>query len=303
MSDKSIHRIHLRDITVTHNPRTPARGLARGLVEEGIECSPIALVHDLALSDNAAERAEFCRLVEAYESGPKGLVELAASRRKQELQPISLRSFRSQVAGTDPVEYVQRYGVVMGERRYLAAAYNYAKHGGACDIGATFLRVTTDEAYDLAVAENLQRQDMTDVEIGHVFREYYDDGMTIRQVAEHLNQDYQFVRGRLGLTYLEEKEQQAVEDGRLGVTKAIEKGLKVKSGKSNGDEEIDPKADERRRVATLKAVEAEFDVTPRNRKGYLQGLAWVMGIDYDTALEESEVRIAEAMEREAKKAA
>ena len=302
MSDKSIHRIDLHDITVTHNPRCPARGLARGLAEEGVEDSPIALVHRLALSDNPDDRAEFVRLVEKYESGPKGLVELAASRRKQELQPISLRSFRSQVAGTNPVEYVQRYGVVMGERRYLAAAYNYAKHGESCDIGSTFLRVTTDQAYDLAVAENLQRQDMSDVEIGEVFREYYDSGMTIREVAAHLNQDYQFVRGRLGLSYLDEKEKDAVEDGRLGVTKAIEKGLKVKSGRSNGDEEIDPKADSRRRVATLKAVEAEFDATPRNHRGYLKALAWVMGIDLDTALDESEVRIAEAMEKAAKAA-
>ena len=303
MSDKTLHRVDLHDITVTHNPRCPARGLARGLVAEGVEDSPIALVHRLALSDNAADRAEFCRLVEKYESVPKGLVELAASRRKQELQPISLRSFRSQVPGTKPVEYVQRYGLVMGERRYLAAAYNYAKHGESCDIGALFLRVTVDEAYDLAVAENLQRQDMSDVEIGHVFREYYDEGMTIKEVAAHLNQDYQYVRGRLGLTYLTPAEQQAVEDGRLGVTKAVEKGLAVKSGKANSDEQIDPKADSRRRVATLKAVEAEFDATPRNRKGYLAGLAWVMGLDLETALDESELRIAEAMEKEAKKAA
>lgn len=79
--------------------------------------------------------------------------------------------------------------------------------------------------------------------------------------------------------------------------------MAVKSGKSNGDDKIDPKADSRRRVATLKAVEAEFDATPRNRKGYLAGLDWVMGLDLETALDESEFRIAEAVEREAKKAA
>ena len=303
MTTNEIRRIDLHDIITSHNPRCPARGLAEGLVAEGITEPPLALVQRLALSDNAADRAEYVRLVEQYEGQPQGLVELAESRRQKEIQPINLRAFRSAVKGTEPVQYVQRYGIISGERRVLAAAYLYAKYGEACDIGAQVdQHITVQQAYDLAVAENLQRQNMTDMEIAHVFRQYYDGGMTMRQVAEHLHQDYQFVRGRLGLTYLDEKEQQAVQTGRLGVTKAIQKGLARKAG-SQDNQPVDPKAETRRRVKTLKEVEAEFDGTARNERNYLKALAWVMGLDLEVALEESEARLGEAALKAAGKAA
>lgn len=300
---QEVKRIQLADIVSTYNPRSPARGLQAGLADEGYEdCRPIDLVRQLALSDNPADRVEFCRLLEKYEGGSNGIVELAASRRVQELQPINLRSFRSHVKGTaDPKVYVQRYGVISGERRLIAAAYNYAKHGDQYDTIGSLVddRITREAAYDLAVQENLCRSDMTDIELGEVFREYRREGETLRDIAKRLNQDYQFVRGREALSYLPEKDKRAVEEGRLGVTRAIQKGLKIRQGKTNEDAVVEPKKTDRRRVATLKQVEAEFDATPRSHTNYLAALAWVMGIDITKAIKESDKRIAEAQRKAA----
>lgn len=295
MSKKTVSRVDLRSITVTHNPRCPARGLAEGMRKEGIEDSFIDLCHNLAFSEDDAKKAEFIRLVETYESGPNGLMELAASRLANELQPICLRSYRAKLAGSE--EFVERYALIMGERRYLAAVYNYVKHNTCCNIGAMLMRVNSTEAYDLGVVENLQRMNMSDVEIGLIFREYADKGMSIKDIAERFHLDYQFVRGRLGLSYLSETEQQAVEEGRLGLTKAIDKGLEVKGGKSEKAEtkEIEPKKAVRRKTRTLKEVEVQFDAVPRNNQLVLEILAWVMNLELTEALQESDSRLAEAV--------
>ena len=120
-----ILQVSLSQITTSHNPRRPCPVLQDSLTKEGYEnYTPLRLVHELALSDDAAKKAEFCRLIETYEGETvnDGIVNLAKSRAGIELQPIVLRDFRSQKDGA----YVTRYGVVCGERRVLAAAYNHA---------------------------------------------------------------------------------------------------------------------------------------------------------------------------------
>jgi len=292
-SPKTIVRCELCDIITTDNPRNPAHGLNVGMAEEGIESSYVDLVQKLALSENEEDRKEFVRLIEQYESDSKGIVELANSRRIDgELQPITVRSFRSHIAGTsDPKQYQERYGIIGGERRFLAAAYNYAKHGTKPEIGATVVRANKEAAFDLAVAENLQRKDMTEVEVGLIFRRYFDQGLSIKDIAKRFSQDYQYVRGRLALSYLSEKEQQAVTTGKIGLTKAIQKGSEIRGDKvETGEKEIEPKKTKRRKTKTLQEVQERFDATPRQNLQALEELAWVMGVELAQAIQESNQR-------------
>jgi len=314
--------ISLLDIVISHNPRRPVPDLQDNLVNEGVyyvnddgaapdnekvALSPLAFAREYGLSIDPEKRAYFVQLIEKYESGPKGLVELANSRAANALQPINVRSYRVK----DGDEYRTRYGIIAGERRTLAAIYNFCKHGNAPKIDAVVRDCTVAEAYDMAIAENAQRKDATDLEYGRIFRGYRtqnnpdtNKNYTLKEVAGKLGMDYQYVRGREALTYLSEADQNRVEHGKLGVTAAIEKGLKLKQGKK--DEPVADKKENRQRVLSLAQVQALFDEKYQDLDGnnidtkyairyaYLTALAAVMQIDYEVAEQQAKDRIAAA---------
>ena len=134
MSSKKIQQIALCDITVSHNPRCPAQALQDSMIEQGFYTGteaepkawlPLDLMHELVFV-KGADKTAFVDLIEKYERDPKGIVDLAASRAKEEIEPVVLRAFRT--FDKKLKKHVQRYGIVAGERRILAAAYNHAKH-------------------------------------------------------------------------------------------------------------------------------------------------------------------------------
>lgn len=274
-------KIALSEIRGTHNPRNPLPQLQAALASEGYEDQQLLdLVHNLALSDDETKRTKFVKLIEKYESS---IVELAASRRHSAIQPIMVRIVD------------EHYALVVGERRLMAAAYNHAKHGDEAVIEADVRELDTSEAYRLAVDENLQRKEMTDLEIGEIFATYTrminpETGKkyNLRQVAAYLNQDYQFVRGRTALTTLDEKDKRRLESGSLGVTAAIQKALASKKGE---EVEAADKKVNRARVLTLRAVQALFDATEPDQEERLRTLAEVMQITLKQAKAESKVRV------------
>lgn len=299
--EKVIRRINLRDITVSHNPRNPIPNLYNALKEQEINVSPIELIHEYAFTDKAQQ---FVSWVEMYESGPKGLVELATSRQEKELEPIILRSFRVRIPGSE--EYVEKYGIVAGERRTLAAAYLFAKGLGDGTIGAQVQKLTVDEAFDLAVAENYHRSDPSELETGDIIRHYRErvnpetgKRFTLREVANFLKMDYQYARGREALTYLDDSDKRRLQTGRLGLTVAINKGLTIKSGKEAA--EVADKKNHRQRVMTLAEIQTAFDNNRKAPGAWLEALAYVMHLSLDDAEAQSDQRIAAKQERDAKK--
>lgn len=314
--ERVVIRAPLAKIRVAHNPRCPVPSLSANLAEEGYEgLSFLELVHQLALSEDAAKRAEFVRLFDKYESD-KGedahtVVSLANSRRRFEIEPILLRDFRSKDRETG--EYETYYGIVAGERRVLAAAYNFAKYGDAADIGAVVKKLTVDEAYELAIEENLKRREMTDLEVGYIIRHYREKTnpttskrFNLREIAEKLGEDYQFIRNREALTYLSDGDKKRLAEGRLGLVRAFEIGLASKKGKAV--EDAPDKKENRSRVMTLKEVQELFDSTKRDQVERLTVLAEVMRMSLSEALaasdkreEEEELRASREVERRLRK--
>jgi ParB-like chromosome segregation protein Spo0J len=288
--------IRLKDIVTSHNPRNPAEDLQNAFADNGIESADfISFVHEYALSPDEEKRQIFCYMVEEYENGPMGILDLAISRLKNPLQPINLRVFPSKPDDSDIA--VDRYGIMAGERRYMAAAYNFAKHGLDAEIEAKVQELTVKEAFDLAIAENLQRKNPTELEYARMFDAYKKEinettgkNYTLREVAEKLGLDYQFVRGRHGLNFLSDAEKKRLAAGEIGLTKAIAKGLQNKKGKPAN--EIEDKKANRRRVLTLKETEALFDSSREKSEDYLQALSDVMSIKLAKAKAESDKRLA-----------
>jgi ParB-like chromosome segregation protein Spo0J len=292
-----VQPISLSDITTSHNPRNPAQNISDAFAEHGIaeDYTFVDFVQDYALSDDPERRAAYCTMIEEYESYPQGLLDLANSRRKNgALQQINVRVFRTRQGE----EMVKRYGIISGERRYMAAAYNYAKHGDKPEIACQVQELTVKEGFDLAIEENLQRKNPTDLEYAKMFDAFKqeinpatDKKFTLREIAEKLTLDYQFVRGRHGLIFLTDAEKRLLMAGKYGLTNAIAKGLANKAGRSSKD--IEEKKANRRRVLTLKETEALFDDKRHGDENYLTALADVMRITLNRAMKESDSRLAE----------
>lgn len=321
MSDRDIVDLRLSDITVSHNPRNPARQLSVNLLGEGFPegTKILDLVHKLALSDDPHDRERFVELMEKYEwrdpqtgdIDPESIVELAKSLLMRQIEPIMVRDFRvldraaTEANGSNV--YVTRYGLVVGERRTIATAYNYAKSGVPAVVRGVVVKLTVGDAEELAWAENRRRKQPTELEVGEYFHAQLErrrngpphpktgKKWTMKQVAEEMREDYQDFRRKEALHYLDEPTKRRLEAGLIGVTVAVQKALVLKSGKPDATP-IEDRRQHRRRVLTLREVEALFDKTSRAKTTYLQALADVMSIDLETAIRESDARLAESSE-------
>lgn len=342
--EKVIRRISLSHITVSHNPRNAFPGLSltagtytlpldKEVADKVAEIpyhqpgdgathlipfTPLEIIHAWALSLEPEKHQRFCDLIEKYEPS---VVQLAASRLQDEIEPVILRSFRVKVPGQNGEhEYIERYGIVAGERRIMAAAYNYAKHGPAegrdvvlePTVGAICRKLTVDEASDLAFAENAQRLEPSAMDYARYFHDYTQRTnestgrhFNLREIAAILHMDYQFVRGREALAYLSDEDKARLEAGKLNVTDSIKKGLAIKQGKDG--KELADKKDGRRRALNLAQIESLFDDKWENHNGergdeydsgYFQALADVMGLSRSAAIAESKKRIDSVNEAE-----
>lgn len=321
-------------ITTSHNPRWPVRNLQENLEAEGYgeyTENPIGLIHDYALSDDPEKQAEFVRLCETYEGEARQVVELANSRRKHAIQPITLRRFRVKDRAATEAEgrnvYTHRYGLISGERRLLACAFNHAKHGDPAVIGATAIEMTVEQAEDLAFDENMQRQDMTALEVGDWIRHKYEQKrQSVREQNEHRPEnrvkydlkvfaderglDYQYTRSRYDLTFLPEPLKKRIANRTLGITEGAKVGREIKNGKRSADgspkedaAEINGYKNVRRRSRTLKQLREHFDeVSAKEDKNYLRALAYAMNLTLREADRESKQRIKEAELAAAEKA-
>ncbi|MGN5884037.1 MULTISPECIES: ParB/RepB/Spo0J family partition protein [Staphylococcus] len=128
------------------------------------------------------------------------LDDLAASIREHGvLQPIILR------------KTVQGYHIVVGERRFRAS-----KKAGKTEIPAIVKTMTDAEMMELAIIENLQREDLNAIEEAKSYRKLMDDlHLTQKDVAQRLGKSRPYIANMLRLLNLPESIAKWVEDGRL----------------------------------------------------------------------------------------
>ncbi|MEU5384044.1 ParB/RepB/Spo0J family partition protein [Kitasatospora cineracea] len=111
------------------------------------------------------------------------------------------------------------YEIVMGERRYRAN-----EMAGKATIKVEIVETPSDiKAFGRAMAENVNRQDMTPIEEGKGFRrildeDAHDDGapLTVDDVAKKFGKSAKYVRVRMGLLDLIPEVQERVTLGNIG---------------------------------------------------------------------------------------
>lgn len=104
-----------------------------------------------------------------------------------------------------------RFQLIAGERRWLAA-----KRVGKTTIPAIVRQVSNEQAMEITIIENLQREDLNPVEQARAFdrlsREF---GLTQEQIATRTGKDRASIANFIRLLKLPLPVQEALEDGRL----------------------------------------------------------------------------------------
>ena len=170
----------------------PSRGLGRGLdallprPEGGGRQMPIA---DLRVS-SVQPRKRF---------DESAIAEMAASiAEKGVLQPLLVRP----VAGA--------YEIVAGERRFRAAQI-----AGLTSVPVVVRDLSDRQALEIAIIENLQREDLDDLEEAEAFRQLLGFGLTQEEVAKSVGKSRSAVANTLRLLTLPERAAAALLDKRI----------------------------------------------------------------------------------------
>ncbi|HCV8917843.1 TPA: ParB/RepB/Spo0J family partition protein [Staphylococcus aureus] len=115
------------------------------------------------------------------------------------LQPIVLR------------KTVQGYYIVVGERRFRASEIAGLKY-----VSAVIKDLTDEDMMELAVIENLQREDLNAIEEAESYQRLMTDlKITQQEVAKRLSKSRPYIANMLRLLHLPKKIADMVKDGRL----------------------------------------------------------------------------------------
>ncbi|HEX7022930.1 MAG TPA: ParB/RepB/Spo0J family partition protein [Trueperaceae bacterium] len=167
-------------------------GLGRGLdallpkTEKGVQQVPVA---SLVVSEQQPRK----RL------DPEAVAELAASiAEKGVLQPLLVRPRG------------EGYEIVAGERRYRAAS-----QAGLSTVPAMVRELSDRETLEIAIVENLQREDLTPVEEARAFGRLLEFGLSQEEVARAVGRSRSAVANTLRLLNLPSEALAALDEGHI----------------------------------------------------------------------------------------
>jgi ParB family chromosome partitioning protein len=157
-----------------------------------------------AIQQVALDRIERSRFQPRTEFDPEQLRELADSlRQRGVVQPLLVRP-----AGSDG-----RYELIAGERRWRAA-----REAGLTTVPVILRQATDQEALELALIENLQREDLNPLEEARAYEQLATQfQLTQEQIAEKVGRSRAAVANAVRLLTLPAEVQSWIADGRLSV--------------------------------------------------------------------------------------
>ena len=106
-----------------------------------------------------------------------------------------------------------RYQLVAGERRWRAA-----QRAGLMRVPAVIRQIPEDKMLELALIENIQRQELNAIEEAHAYKRLIETlGLTQEMVAQRVGRDRSFITNYLRLLRLPEDVQNLVEQERISM--------------------------------------------------------------------------------------
>ena len=178
----------------------PSKGLGRGLA---------ALLGDDVMTPEEEKtslylpisQVESCASQPRKQFDPDALADLADSIREHGIiQPLTVRKLQSGY-----------YQIIAGERRWRAA-----RMAGLSEVPAIVIEADDRKAMELAMIENLQREDLNPVEEANAYAQLMDMfQLTQEEVAKRVGKSRSAVANSLRLLKLPQKVKKLVEDGGL----------------------------------------------------------------------------------------
>jgi ParB family chromosome partitioning protein len=221
----------------------------------------------------------------------ESLNELAQSIKSQGLvQPILVRPLPKGAAGE-----TQRYEIIAGERRWRAA-----QKAGPHQIPALVKDLGDEAAFEVALIENLQRQDLDPLEEAEAYRRLCEEhGLTQEEAAKRVGKDRSSVANAMRLLRLPQEIRAAIAAGELDMGHArallavrdearllklgrlvIERGLSVREVErlARGDRSVAGKPSKsepsptlrREEESLMRALGARVHILERKGKGTIQ---------------------------------
>ncbi len=130
---------------------------------------------------------------------PEGIAELTRSvAQKGILQPLLVR----------PAE--KGYEIVAGERRFRAA-----QQAGLSSVPVVIKSLSDRETLEIALIENVQREDLSAVEEARAFRQLLDFGLSQEEVADAVGKSRSAVANTLRLLHLDDEALRALDEGEI----------------------------------------------------------------------------------------
>lgn len=137
---------------------------------------------------------------------------------RREFEPAALQQLAESIGQHGVLQPVvvrragERYELIMGERRFRASQL-----AGRTRIPAVILDVDPAERLELAIVENVQRQDLNPIELAHAYQALADAGHTQDDIGRKVSMDRSSVSNHIRLLDLSRAIQTDVENGRLSM--------------------------------------------------------------------------------------
>ncbi len=137
---------------------------------------------------------------------------------RREFDPAALQQLAQSIGQHGVLQPVvvrragERFELIMGERRFRASQL-----AGRSRIPAVILDVHPDDRLELAIVENVQRQDLNPIELAHAYQALADAGHTQDDIGRKVSMDRSSVANHIRLLDLSRGIQTDVENGRLSM--------------------------------------------------------------------------------------
>ena len=103
-----------------------------------------------------------------------------------------------------------RFELVAGERRWRAA-----KQAGLERISGIVRDIPDEKLLELALIENIQREDLSAIEEAHAYKRLIETGLTQESLASRVGRDRSYITNHIRLLRLPDDLQQLVQEGKL----------------------------------------------------------------------------------------
>lgn len=204
--DEEINRQQSRN-ALADNPlarkKTKRTGLGRGL--DALLPKTVPKPDSREVERVALEHLQVSPYQPRKTMDPEALAELTRSiANKGVLQPLLVRPLSEDADGQ------MRYEIVAGERRFRAAT-----QAGLSTVPVVSRQLDDQETLEIAIIENLQRENLNALEEAQAFKQLMDFGMNQEEVAASVGKSRSAIANSLRLLRLPEDAQQALARGNI----------------------------------------------------------------------------------------